>query len=341
MNDLRIGFIGAGEIAAYALPVLDADPTVKLVAVADVNIDAARKFAERKPGAQAHADYRELLARPDVDVVYIATPPFLHRQMLLDSIAANKHILCEKPFVMNLDEAREVAKVAKTKPKLKIGSCSSRFLTASGHLARDLIQSKKLGDITHIRFISTQPGRPRTMNPGGWKSDAGKSGGGLVMDWCCYDIDYLTFLLGPGYRPAAILGSTNAPREQMEAGYTATILSDTGPWIHLERISGEPGPARASLEIRGTEGGLDISMTPSAQGPILYRPKEFLVPPDTQPLEAPPVTWQGIHLVPLQDLISAIREDRQPFTPPERSLMIHQVLEGIYASAKTRQLVRV
>ena len=84
---IGIGIIGTGEITRIMRPAFTGTTQSRGVAVADVNMDAARAEAEALGGAQSFADYRELLASPAVQAVYIATPPFLHREMVLEAMA--------------------------------------------------------------------------------------------------------------------------------------------------------------------------------------------------------------------------------------------------------------
>ena len=103
---LRLGVIGTGSIATGAhLPAIAALPDlVELVAVADIRTEIAGTVGEAT-GAAVHADYRELLARDDIDAVDICTPEFLHAQQVVAAAEAGKHVLCEKPIAASLSDA--------------------------------------------------------------------------------------------------------------------------------------------------------------------------------------------------------------------------------------------
>src|SRR4051794_32900295 len=118
----RVGFgiIGAGEIARGCMSVFKANPRASVVAVADVNVDAAASLASEVGAEVVLPDYREIFALSDVEAVYVAPPPFLHRAMVLEAIAAEKHVICEKPLMMNAAELREIIAASENKRHLKI-----------------------------------------------------------------------------------------------------------------------------------------------------------------------------------------------------------------------------
>lgn len=97
---LRWGIMAPGGIAATFAEAVQAHTEQKLVAVASRSLDRAQDFANTWGIEKAYGDYAELLANPDVDVIYIAAQQHVHRDLALQSIAAGKHILVEKPFAM-------------------------------------------------------------------------------------------------------------------------------------------------------------------------------------------------------------------------------------------------
>src|SRR4051812_35835318 len=110
---LRLGILGAARIAPMALirPARHVADT-EVVAVAARDGDKARRFAAKHQIATVHTSYDALLADPNVDAVYNPLPNGLHGKWTRAALAAGKHVLCEKPFTANGDEAAEVAAVA-------------------------------------------------------------------------------------------------------------------------------------------------------------------------------------------------------------------------------------
>src|SRR5215467_12948391 len=124
---LGIGIIGAGGIVRrHAVAYRCLPEIAKLVAVAD--IEAARaSAAKREHGfTDTYTDYQELLRRDDIDVISICTPPHLHSRMVIDSLKAGKHVLCEKPMARTLEDADAEIEAAAHREHLKF-SCVYQY----------------------------------------------------------------------------------------------------------------------------------------------------------------------------------------------------------------------
>ncbi len=333
-ESIGIGIIGTGEITRIMRPAFTGSTQSRIVAVADVNKDAARAEAEALGGAEVFADYRELLASPAVQAVYIATPPFLHREMVLAAMAAGKHLLCEKPFMLNQAEAREIAAAHASCPDLKVASCSSRFHNAPPVIkARELVASGKLECLTRVRFLQTQPpSKPEASDS--WKTNRDAAGGGRVMDWGVYDLDWMLFLLGAQFDPTAVFAQVdNSFRGNLESGFSAEIILASGLRVAWERRN-EHGPAINRVEVRGTGGGFDLPFVPGGIPDAVtfyrYDEKNTL---QSEILSAPVEGWGPILFHPVQDFVNAIVNDHSVASPPASQVKIHGVIDALYASA--------
>ncbi len=129
MRRLRVGLIGTGTIAnsAHLPAIAHLHEELELVAVADIRPEMAEKAAKEYGASAWYSDYRELLARPDIDFVDICTPEFLHREQVVAAAEAGKHIHCEKPMSSTVEEADAMIEAARRNGvKLMIGH-SRRF----------------------------------------------------------------------------------------------------------------------------------------------------------------------------------------------------------------------
>jgi len=353
MPPIRYGIIGAGVIANLMARVFTEGRGSVAVAVADVNPGAARKLADAAGVKKIYADYRELLADPAVDAVYIATPPFLHRPMTLDALRAGKHVCCEKPFFLTQAEARDVLAAQRAAPHLKVTCCSSRYHdSATARRARQAVAGGELGSLYRAHFEQVtgaqKPGA--TLPP--WRNDPAKNGGGISFDWGPYDLDWLSFVLGDLFRPRVVFGTLGnyfpltaervPPCLDVDGRLAAEIICDGGLTLHWERRSAEHGPTRHNVELRGTKAGLDLCFLPMGEKQALHRYAYAGVADlaETKLPDAPP-TWDDTLVFPIRDLTAAIVEQRAPSSTVEHSLRIHGVFDALHASARSQQAVRI
>src|SRR5882672_7953220 len=123
---IRIGALGAGGFGLYALQQFTQIPGVELVGMAATHREAAFAMAQRF-GVPDIQDPDKLLARDDINLIYIATPPFLHHPQAIKALKAGKHVICEKPFALDLRQADEMIAVAQKKHLLVIANLMQRY----------------------------------------------------------------------------------------------------------------------------------------------------------------------------------------------------------------------
>lgn len=272
---MRFYLIGAGVIGrthAEAIRKLPLGEGYELN-VADPNPQALAGFAALYPEARTFADAGAMLgeAARDDDVVIVGTPPFTHFQLSRMGLESGRHVLCEKPLVMNGAEADGLLEVARAHNRL-LGCCSVRFLgLPKTERVKELLQSRELGDIYKITFVyrgqRSRPGveyQPESR----WFLDRSKSAGGIVMDWGPYDFSVLNDLLAPVSVEVAAAWMSKPLTEadpddtvyDVEGHAGAMLnyrLSDGNPvWIQYERASCTHGEAYHHVEIEGTLGAV-------------------------------------------------------------------------------------
>ena len=191
---LRWGILAPGGIAATFAAAVHTHTEQKLVAVASRSLDRAQDFADTWGIANAYGNYSELLANPDVDVVYIAAQQHVHRDLALQSIAAGKHLLIEKPFAMNGAEAREIVAAARAAGVFVMEAMWTRYLPQTS-IIRQLQQDGVFGD---IHLVTADHGQNM---PDGHRVRSLESGGGALLDLGIYPIAFASDILGT---PAAV-----------------------------------------------------------------------------------------------------------------------------------------
>jgi predicted dehydrogenase len=186
---LRIGTLGSSRISKPALIEPSASVAeVTVAAVAARDLARAEAFALGHGIPKAYGSYQELLADPDIDAIYNPLPNSLHGPWTLRAIAAGKHVLCEKPFASNADEAAQVVRAASASGLVVMEAMHYRYHPLIRRLSEVV---GEFGPVRHIQCWTSFA----IINPGDIRYDYGLAGGAL-MDGGCYAIDCLRLLGG-------------------------------------------------------------------------------------------------------------------------------------------------
>lgn len=190
---VRIGIIGSGSIAGFIhIPGFQRCPDVEVAVACDASLEVAEATARAFGIPATTTDYREVLARPDIDAVVIATPNHLHRSISLEALAASKHVLCEKPLGMNAAECREMVEAARRSGRVHVVSFVYRFVPAMRYL-KYLVDSGAFGEIRHFRALYLQRVPDVWL---GWRSQKCQAGSGALGDIGSHLIDFARYLVG-------------------------------------------------------------------------------------------------------------------------------------------------
>jgi predicted dehydrogenase len=195
---LKIGIIGCGKIAQVRhIPEYTDNKHAKLAAYYDINHSRALEMAE-KHGGKAYSSYHQLLAAPDIDAVSVCTANYSHAEITIDALKAGKHVLCEKPMAMTLQECENMVKTARETDKFLMLGHNQRL--ARAHIkARELIADGLIGEIITFRTTFGHGG-PETwsVDPGQntWFFDKNKAVMGAMADLGIHKTDLLHFLTG-------------------------------------------------------------------------------------------------------------------------------------------------
>lgn len=164
---LRIGIVGAGNIVCTRhLPALKANPDVQIVAVSNSTYESSEKFcSENMPEATPIKDWAELVALPDIDVVWIGTPPYMHSAVTISALEAGKHVFCQARMSMDLAEAEEMLAASKRYPELVTMLCPPPFGLRGDLMVKKILAENYIGRPHHVRLQSftsnyLDPGAP-------------------------------------------------------------------------------------------------------------------------------------------------------------------------------------
>jgi len=232
---IRIGALGAGGFGLYALQQFAQIPGVELVGMAATHREAAFAMAQRF-GVPDIQDTDALLARDDINLIYISTPPFLHHPQAMKALQAGKHVICEKPFALDLRQADEMIDAAREKHLLVIANLMQRY-NPLFDMVRRLIESKALGEFLHGYFENYAS--DEQLGPEHWFWDRVKSGG-IFVEHGVHFFDMFAGWLGAGEVVAA--QRTLRPGSGIEEQVNCTARYSDGTLVNF--YHGFTQPAR-------------------------------------------------------------------------------------------------
>ncbi|MBN1555862.1 MAG: Gfo/Idh/MocA family oxidoreductase [Phycisphaerae bacterium] len=192
-DTLGMGLIGCGAFGLFCLDTYSKMDGLRPVAVADVRKNVAEDFA-REFNLASYTDPNELLARDDVDLVHIATPPSTHHKIALAALKAGKHVLCEKPLAMNAVEAREMLNEAKQADRISPVNFVLRYNEVT-HAVKRIIDAGILGNVLSARL--TNCAGDSGLHPEHWFWNK-KLSGGIFIEHAVHFFDLYHHWLGEG-----------------------------------------------------------------------------------------------------------------------------------------------
>ena len=261
-SPLRWGIVGLGWVSAdFTGPAMLKSPGSRIAACLGSSLEKGKAFAERFQVERAHASLDAMMADPDVDAIYVATPNALHREVVLAAARAGKHVLCEKPFAMDVAEAREMTEACR-RAGVILRVAHQLRLEAVVVRAREIVRSGRLGRIAAISLERASAMPPRTT----WRTDVRQSG--VVFDVGVHLIDQVQWLIGQRF--AEVSAVTHPDRRQGEADDQITILGRMAEDCHaVIRATREIAAAENNLIIEGSEATLLTSA-------LRFVPEHFL-----------------------------------------------------------------
>jgi predicted dehydrogenase len=248
---VSFGVIGAGGIATRrTIPAMLSSRNCRVVAVMDPS--EPERIAARFGIPRAYADELELLADPEVEAVYIASPVACHGKQILRSALAAKHILCEKPLCRTVSEARAAVAACRKGGVFLQEGYMMKFHGAHRKI-KEIVDEGRLGKLVYLR---AQLSCWYPWIPGAWRQDPRAGGGGALIDMATHLYDLLEHFAGPARRVAALTG--NLVQDYRSEDASTTLLEfASGAHATVDCFFCIPDEAcRTRLEIYGSAGAI-------------------------------------------------------------------------------------
>jgi predicted dehydrogenase len=344
MNEkLRFGIIGCGVIGPTHAEAIKSLPNAELVAVADVVPERAQKMAQ-KYQVRAYPSAAAMLEQESLDVVDVCVPSGLHGEIAIQVMRSGRHVIVEKPMEIKLDRIQEMLRVQQETGKKMAVISQHRFDEASQHI-HGLVKENAFGRLVLGNAAIPWWRSQKYYDSGDWRGTWALDGGGILMNQSIHSIDVLQWLMGP---VKSIHAYTDTLVHQMEtedvavavlrfaSGALGTITATTGAY---------PG-VTTRIEICGDKGSAVIENDHLAYLHLARDDDEEVGPyggghkkqanVQVENTASDPAALQAsTHAQQIADMISAIREDRDPALNGQSARHPVEIILGIYESART------
>jgi predicted dehydrogenase len=296
MTKLRWGILGTARINRMLIPPLRVSPHNRLIAVASRELARGEAYAREWEIGRVHGSYEALLADPEIDAVYIPLPNHLHAEWTIKAARAGKHVLCEKPIALTLDEVDAMAAACR-----EAGVVLAEAFMYLHHpqtlKVQQLLDSGTIGTLRFLRgsfsFLLTRPNDVR-LRP--------EWGGGCLWDVGCYPLSFARFLVGR--EPLEVCASQVRGATGIDETFAGQLVFPGDVLFQFD--TGFRSPARAEMELVGTEGTIHVHhpWRPEQDYPLLVTrggsTEEIAVPGEDR------------FLLEIEDLAEAVRSGRPP-----------------------------
>ena len=346
MSKVKIGLIGAGNIANAHLEAYRNVPDAEIVAICDINPKRLAKTADRFGIERRYPDVASMLAaNPDLDAADVCVWNCNHASCAIEALNAGLHVLCEKPMAYSAKEAEEMQAAAERNGKLLMIGFVLRF-SDDAKIALDFIDKGYLGDIYYSKAQYVR----RHGNPGGWFGDKSRSGGGPIIDLGVHVIDLTRYLMG-NPKPVSVYAVASerlGDRKYLKTGpgwvpedaseddvctvedfATALIRYDNGACTFLETSYDINGEDIAKRQLFGTKGGMDLS-----NGVKIYTTvNDYMADIDVKT-----ANFKGgkdMFTAEMAHFVDCIKNGTECRAKAEDGIAVMKILDAIYESART------
>lgn len=338
MTNLRFAIIGIGNIAPHHAAAIKNTPEAQLVAVCTRDSVRGSAFVQQHGGV-LYTDYRDVLARTDVDIVAICTPHDLHAPMVIASAAAHKHVLVEKPMARNLAEC-DAMTTACERAGVTLGVLFQMRFDPLAQKLKRMLDSGKLGRLIWTTTNALWYRTDDYYRSGAWRGTWEHEGGGVLINQALHVIDLMLWLTGMPTRVTAQTRTLNHSIEVEDGAMALLEYSDNRLGLVQATVAAYPGyPER--LEVVGARGSAIYHRGAARLEWHIAEPREDGEEhAEVSSGAAAPMSINAAgHIAAYQDFAVALREGRAPLVNGMEGRKSIELVQAIYDSARNHEPV--
>ena len=325
MPRLRWGLLSTARINRLIIPAIRASARSELTTVASRTLERAKAYAAEWTIPRVRGSYEALVGDPEIDVIYIGLPNSLHVEWTVRCLEAGKHVLCEKPLALTVEDVDRIQAAATRAARVATEAFMYRHQPLT-HAAEAVVKSGRLGAIRGFKGAFTFP----LTREGDVRLDPAL-GGGSLWDVGCYPLSYSCFLAGDA--PVEVVGWQHASPAGVDMEFAGMMRFADGSIAQFD--SGFIGPFRAEMEVVGTAAALRITrpFRTDRMSRLL-----LTIGDDTESLpfvQEPPFAGE------IADMEAAAVDGRPARIPLSESRRTAAAILGLYESARSGRPVRL
>lgn len=345
MSKVKWGVLGAGGIAdRRTLPGMMLAKNAELVAVMEVNMELAEKLRVKYNAKRAYDNTDDLLADPEVEAVYIASPVLYHKEQVQKAANAGKHILVEKPVAFSVEDGKELIALCKEKNVL-IGTGFMIRFNAYHQEMKKLIAEGKLGKIVSCRAQMTcwYPDIP-----GAWRQQFATSGGGSMMDMGVHCLDLIQYIVGSKAKKVTGFTDTKVFNYEVEDSASVVVQLENGANAYVDAYFNIPdAAAKGILEIYGTKGSIiaegTIGQVEGGKVNIVISDDSLGYDAQQNRVDVKPVDLNvelgNLYTKEIESFSNSVLTGAPLEVPAEDGIQVQNVVEKSYEASKTGRII--
>jgi D-xylose 1-dehydrogenase (NADP+, D-xylono-1,5-lactone-forming) len=329
-STLKWGLLSTADINKALIPPLRISPRNRPEAVASRTQERADAYAKEWNIPRTFGSYESLLADPEIDVIYNALPNNLHAEWTIKALHAGKHVLCEKPLVLTLKEADDIARAAK-----ETGNIVTEAFMYLHHpqtwKVKEIVDSGVLGELQIIRGLFTAT----FAKENNYRLNK-EMGGGSLWDVGCYPVSFMRLIVGE--KPREVFGRQVEAPSGIDESFMGQMQFENG--VLAQFVCGFNSPFRTSMEIIGSKGTLNVPV-PFHPGLFVPGASEKIYLQTGDQIETIEIPYHELYINEVEDMADAVLDHKQPRLSLSESRDHIDMILGLFESARTGKPVNL
>ena len=325
MSRLRWGLLGTARINRLIIPAVRTSARSEVTTVASRSLEKGRAYAAEWQIPGVHGSYEALLDDPAVDVIYIPLPNRFHVEWTIRALDAGKHVLCEKPLALHVEDVDRIAEAVGRTGRVATEGFMYRHQPLT-HTVEAVVQSGRLGAVRGFKGAFTFP----LTREGDVRLDPAL-GGGSLWDVGCYPVSYSCFLAGAP--PQEVFGWQQVSASGVDLEFAGMLRFADGSVAQFD--CGFIGPFRAEMEVVGRDAALRI------ERPFRTDELSQLILTAGDRRETLPFVAAAPFSGEIADMEASVLDGRAPRVALAESRRTIRTLSALYESARTQRPVQL